>query len=876
MIQAGNLGPVLKRWINTDVAPIAEVLREVARAYLKDDLAQVAKLLDMPVADLGVGKERPLRPLMEWCLRGSSPGRVAGDGETSFADDLVLAFMATALSVVAQAHTSRRAEGRANEGISHAGVASAKPKKGPTFSSVMASSSDAIRQTVLGQFITGIQGAGAMQAIRERKPEIWKQKKSLSRICSLLTSQAKPLLKEMELAGVESVLSGHKTVLKVMGSSGDERMLTVVPPDAIAWEVMSLCWSDARSAATSEYRSLWLGFTGLILAAAQRVGGWFEVGGSRVGRKGHTRTTKYLLLSAKAAAAIKADGERWLAQGFDPEPMIVPPEDGDYLTVKHRKVTGQRPPRGLLTKAGGTTAWNYGATALANTPWTVNVAALDAATEAAGEDANLLMRVAAHRRLAVEEAFYLPTCMDFRGRVYYRTPWVSPQSGDLGKSLLAFPPNGDKLLDGYDRQAVVMHLAGLYAGPDKLDKAPWLKREAWWKDGWAGETEGADKPLTLAAHWQLIETNEWDRIPIQLDGTCNGLQHLSAMFRDEEAARHVNLTRSTLEDAPADIYGVVASEVSKRLASRLDHWAIRLEVAKVLINRKLTKGPVMVLPYGGTREAVRLSVKAAVLDQLGDLQYGTNSGGASASPWHRMTELGYGKKDQAGYEPFAARDLYDHPGFNADVGQLANLVWESITPAIPRAMAAMQALVQVAGFVGDRGLSWRVGLGPEDKRLWVTQAKSKSSRKQVTMRGFHLPDMVRRLTLMAHTDEVDERGHRTGIVANLIHALDAAHLAATVQRFRVRGGGCVGSVHDCLMVRPSEAKLMGECLRDTFVEMYEDDPLGQPVRLLTGDEAGSYTEFDSWYSLASEAGVEFPERGSFDIQEVRESAWFFS
>jgi hypothetical protein len=879
-LQEGNMGPVLKRWINADVVPIAALMREVAVAYLAGDMAEVGRLLDTPSSELELGRERPLRALMEWCLRGKSPGRA---DETTYAEDIVLSFMATAVSILASGSVSRPG--------SHS-------PKGPTFSSVMASTSDAVKSCVLGQFITGIQGAGAMQAIRERRPELWKQKKSLSRICSLLQSQARPLLREMELAGVESVLSGNKTVLTVMGAKGGERMLTVRPPDAIAWEIMTLCWHGERDGSTSEHRSLWLGFAAMILAAAQRTGGWFEVGGTRTGRKGHTRTTKHLLLSDAARDAIAKDSDRWLSQGFDPEPMVVPPESGDYLTVKHRPVTGQRPPLGLITKAKGTTSWDYGAAALAATPWSVNPYALD--VEVSEEDSASIMRIAAHRRLAGESAFYLPTCMDFRGRTYYRTPWVSPQSGDLGKSLLCFPkaetwcePEGPDPVD-----SLVMHFAGLYGGPHKVDKAPLSVRKAWW-DNWAGQVDEADKPLTLKAHLGLWNAGEWDRIPIQLDGTCNGLQHLSAMFRDEEAARHVNLTRSTLEDAPADIYGVVAGEVAYHLQGEVPVWWARMQAAGIKITRKTTKGPVMVLPYGGTREAVRLSVKTALLDQLGKHGLGTNSeGGTSSSPWHLMTALGYGESkdnEAASYEAFRARDLYDHPGFNTDSGQLAGLIWESIAPVIPKAMAAMACLTAVGGFVGDRGLSWRVGLGPEESRLWVTQAKSKASRKQVTMRGFHLPDMVRRLTLMANSNEVDPKGHRTGIVANFIHSLDGAHLAATVALFRERGGGCVGSVHDCLLVRPSEAALMGRCLRDTFVELYEEDPLAQPVRLISeGVDGPEVEEYASWYALAEAADqavgaqweakgskgvrprVQFPVRGSFDITEVRDSAWFFS
>jgi DNA-directed RNA polymerase len=294
-----------------------------------------------------------------------------------------------------------------------------------------------------------------------------------------------------------------------------------------------------------------------------------------------------------------------------------------------------------------------------------------------------------------------------------------------------------------------------------------------------------------------------------------------------------------------------------------DHlWAERFAAINLPIDRKLTKGPVMVLPYGGTREAVRLAVRDRVLDWIAGKFGGT---GTKGTPWETME----GEHTAV----FATRDLRDHPYFNTDVGSLSALIWESIAPAIPKAMQAMATLQAIGGFVGERGLSWRTGIG--DKPLWVTQAKSKASRKQVTMRGFHLPDMVRRLTLMANLNEVDPRAHRSGIVANFIHSLDAAHLARALVTFRARGGGCVGAVHDCLLVRPSEAGLMGTCLRDTFVELYEADPLMSPVRLIPLD-GSPHVEYLTWHHLAEAAGVAFPEKGSFDITEVRKSAWFFS
>lgn len=830
------MGPVLKRWINTGVVPIASILREAATAYLAGDMARVAELLDTPVSELAP-RERPLAPLMEWALRGSSPGRAES---TTHAEDLVLAFMAAILNRIAQDKAS--------------------------MASALSTAADVLRDTVHGQFIVSIQGASAMQAFRERNPEIWQQKKSLRRISSLLLSQAKPMLLRAADAG-ELVTKG-KHVLKVLDGKGEMRRLALVPPDAVAWQILSLCFRDETDAGTPESRSLWLGFAGMILAAAQKQGGWFEVSTKKVGRKGHTRTTKLLVLSEAAHKAIKQDAERWMGMGFHTEPMIVLPEGGDYLTVKHRKVTGQRPPKGLLTDPEGSDAWGA-AEVLSSTPWTVNPYALAHFREHPPEDTDSagIMRLAEHRRLAAEEALYLPTCLDFRGRIYYRTPWMSPQASDMGKSLLCFPDNGKGCQGPEDPEAdaaLYMHMAGLFGGPDKVDKAPLPVRKAWY-EAWEMESDplGADKPLTLAAHQALIVAEQWDRIPIQLDGTCNGLQHLSAMFRDEAAAPLVNLSKSSLNEPPADLYGSVAGITRERFQGRAqEDWQDRFRQVGLTIDRKLTKGPVMVLPYGGTREAVRLAVKRNVLDQM-EARFGTLD--AKDTPWGLATHDNYGA--------FKDRNLHDHPLFNTDVGLLSGLIWDSIAPAIPKAMSAMSTLQTIGSFVGERGLTWRVGAG--ENPLWVVQAKSKATRKQVTMRGFHLPDMVRRLTLMANSNEVDPKAHRSGIVANFIHSQDAAHLAATLLAFRSAGGGAVGSIHDALLVRPSEAALIGRCLRDEFVRLYEDDPLSSPVRIIPLDGT-PHLEYLTWHHLAEAAGTAFPERGSFDIQEVRKSAWFFS
>lgn len=837
-VEEGHLSPILRRWINADIVPIADNLRRVAHLYLAGDMEGVALALGSPTSALSQ-RERPLRPLMEWVLRGASPGR-AELKETTHAEDLALAFMGSLIPRLA--------------------------KEGASLSAALSLAADTLRDTVQGQFITGVQGADAMQKVRANSPEKWRQQRSLQRIAMQMRAQVKPQFLAEERGEVELSMRGNRKVLHVTDYKGDLRRLEFLrTPDAVDWEVMSLCWHDMdRDGSSHPYRSLWLSFATMLLSIAQQTGGWFEVVDRFKASQGRKHKTKFLQLSGKAFSAIAKDVERWVGSGFIAEPMLVPPEGGDYLTVKHRKVTGQRPPKGLLTNPQDSFSWEA-ACILASSPWRVNEysPALDLD---ASEDPWLALKLASHRRLGGVD-FYLPVNMDFRGRIYYRTPWVTPQANDLGKSLLRFP-KGDLELAPFEFEyaqiATVKHLASLYG----MDKRPVAERMAWFQS-WDGDVSKADSPLTLKAHMNLIASGQSNSIPVQLDGTCNGLQHLSALMADEVGAREVNLTEGG--DTPADIYGRVASLGAERLSSAVlpeaeEHWKARFLLTGVCIDRALCKQPVMVLPYGGTREAVRQAVKAAVLDQLKVLP-----GDRTTSPWHLV--------EDDGYAAFRERNLEDHPLFNEDIRQLSSLVYSCITPAIPKAMAAMHTLQQIGSWLGTRALAWRIGPSGEQP-MWVVQAKSKATRKQVTMQGYHLPDVIRRLTLMSQSNEVDPRAHRTGIVANFIHSLDAEHLARTVTAFKVLGGTCVGAVHDCVMCRPSEVRLMHRALRGTFAEMYSlgEHPLFRPVRVIEtqGVDEGKLTEYASWHEVAQVAGTAFPEQGAWRPTEVLKSQWFFS
>jgi DNA-directed RNA polymerase len=54
-------------------------------------------------------------------------------------------------------------------------------------------------------------------------------------------------------------------------------------------------------------------------------------------------------------------------------------------------------------------------------------------------------------------------------------------------------------------------------------------------------------------------------LPVAQDGSCNGLQHFSALLRDEIGGKAVNLIPG---DVPEDVYQRIADKVLSKLEER--------------------------------------------------------------------------------------------------------------------------------------------------------------------------------------------------------------------------------------------------------------------------------------------------------------------
>src|SRR6266851_1034174 len=225
-------------------------------------------------------------------------------------------------------------------------------------------------------------------------------------------------------------------------------------------------------------------------------------------------------------------------------------------------------------------------------------------------------------RLSAEEKFYFPCQVDHRGRVYPVPPLMNPQSDHIGRALIEFADG--KPLGERGATWLAIHLANCYW---KKKKVSFKQRLAWVQENEKEILEFAADPLriypSIHRFWTeadqpwlfLAACLEWKRykeegpgmisyLPVSMDGTCNGYQHLSAMGRDPIGGRATNLIPT---GEPQDIYQEVADHVIQRIRRDAETAGPDQDTAQQwfgLIDRNVVKHATMTTPYGVTRGTI--------------------------------------------------------------------------------------------------------------------------------------------------------------------------------------------------------------------------------------------------------------------------------
>uniref|UniRef100_A0A0N5AM58 DNA-directed RNA polymerase n=1 Tax=Syphacia muris TaxID=451379 RepID=A0A0N5AM58_9BILA len=438
-----------------------------------------------------------------------------------------------------------------------------------------------------------------------------------------------------------------------------------------------------------------------------------------------------------------------------------------------------------------------------------------------------------------DEILYFPHNMDFRGRVYPISPYLSHMGDDINRSLLLFAkgkPLGDdglkwlkihcvNLTGKKKRESINARLA--YADemlPKILDSAnsP-LKGQQWWLE--------SDEPWqTLAACIELRNALKYaspeqyiSHLPIHQDGTCNGLQHYAALGRDSEGAKEVNVLPS---EKPSDVYSGVAQRVEIKRSN--DEINAVSDVQKVALSlRKALPDPV-------PRKLIKQTVMTTV--------YGVTMYGAVQQIKRQLKALGVDKEES----PVFAR-------------YLAEKTFLSLDEAFASSMKIKDWFRNCAATISREFLlpvEWTTPLG-----LPVIQPYVKMEIKHGKL--IFVPFTVKQVNAFP---------------PNFVHSLDSTHMMLTALHCRWQGL-TFAAVHDCYWTHACTVDIMNQICRKQFVRLHKQPLVEQCgknfISKYLNNKVGRLMSRQKYMDL-KEIFTPHLAFGDLDIEQVHKSVYFFS
>lgn len=381
-------------------------------------------------------------------------------------------------------------------------------------------------------------------------------------------------------------------------------------------------------------------------------------------------------------------------------------------------------------------------------------------------------------------AIYFPHSVDFRGRIYPISSDLNPQNDDLAKGLLMFAKGKALGVGG------VKWLARRLAANFGLDKLPMAEREAWtWENTPMIQAVAAD-PIEHHEWWAQAEEpfqflagcKEWSdavaygddignfvsHLPINVDGTANGLQHLSALGRDPVGAKATNMTSDPKRQ---DIYEDVASVLRPRVSQDAVMGDMRAVYWSNRISRSVTKRAVMTTPYGVTDRGIR--------DQLVDDGF--------------VNDVDH--KDRSDY-----------------AGYLRDRIVDALGQTVLSAREIMAYIQGVAQALANENLPLQ----------WVTPTGNVLQQTYYRLSRRKVSTLCGEITLWDENPKagLDVKKNTLASAPNVIHSLDASALVKTVNRM-LTVDWCM--IHDSYGTHACDMDQLDLVLREEFVAMYSGD-----------------------------------------------------
>ena len=442
----------------------------------------------------------------------------------------------------------------------------------------------------------------------------------------------------------------------------------------------------------------------------------------------------------------------------------------------------------------------------------------------------------------LDETFYLPHNVDFRGRAYPIPPYLNQMGADNCRGLLLFD-NG-RALGSQGLRWLKIHLANVFG----YDKASLSDREHFSVEHWDDIQDAVVNPLR-GKRWWLTAEDPWQclatcielvkalalpdptqyisHLPVHQDGSCNGLQHYAALGGDIAGARQVNLEPG---DKPADVYTGVAELVKAEIKEDAASGDVMAKMLDGKITRKIVKQTVMTNVYGVTFLGAIRQVRRQVDDLLPEFK-------TSSPPLSGVAATYIARKI---FKALGAMFTGAH-NIQYWLGDCANRISTSLAPAQLQKIATADGATLKTRQRTTKGkqkgdsrprkanlksansqMTFRSGV------IWTTPLKLPVVQPYRIAKGQCVKTALQDITLAEPTiaDAVNKRKQLQAFPPNFIHSLDATHMVLSALKCDEHSL-TFSAVHDSFWTHAADVDTLNRLLREAFIRMHSEDIVGR-------------------------------------------------
>lgn len=355
-------------------------------------------------------------------------------------------------------------------------------------------------------------------------------------------------------------------------------------------------------------------------------------------------------------------------------------------------------------------------------------------------------------------------------------------------------------------------------------------------------------------------------IPIQQDGTCNGLQHYAALGKDKYGGKAVNIIPS---DEPQDIYSVVLDIVISKIKNDLMNISnghhnniISFSINEnIKTNKKYNNNINNNINNYNNNNHNRNSNSNVNKNELAsycfkfDLLKRKVVKQTIMTICYGVTSIGAKNQVKGKIQTMIGKEL-DKNIINKLSQYIANYIFESISEIFKRAMIIKKWFNNLSKVTNELNIpiTWisPIGLPCEQPYRLGNRILVNTPLQSISVISYK-------------NSQLHKNKQRLGFPPNFVHSLDASHLMMTAEKMVIQNNFSFAAVHDSYWAHACNVDIMNQFIRESFITLY-NEPILENI----------YNNFRIRLGKFATKIPSSPEQGELDISMVKDSLYFFS